>query len=105
MRGLTLSIGAALLLAGCVVVDDQLPNDQLSRWPGGGPPPWAPAHGHRAKQAKHAIPFLVLPTLPTLMSEEPKKERSAIYKRFDKTKPFVFEPAEPDPDPVGKSRW
>ena len=60
MRGLILSLGAALLLTGCVVVDDQLPNDQLSRWPilqGGGPPPWAPAHGHRAKHAKHAYLF------------------------------------------------
>ncbi len=54
MRGLTLSLGAALLLTGCMVVEDR-PGLPIIK--SGGPPPWAPAYGHRAKQAKHAYHF------------------------------------------------
>lgn len=37
------------LLSACVVMEDQ-GSPKIAR--GGGPPPWAPAHGHRAKQAR-----------------------------------------------------
>jgi len=42
-----LVLAAALILTGCVVVKDRDSNGGIER---GGPPPWAPAHGHRVKQ-------------------------------------------------------
>lgn len=53
MRAFVVPLCAALLLAGCVVVKDRHPQVGMKR---GGPPPWAPAHGHRAKQAYHFYP-------------------------------------------------
>ena len=41
---------ALSILSGCVVVDDRKPNGPVMKT-GGGPPPWAPAHGRRAKEA------------------------------------------------------
>ena len=55
MRGLMLSICAALFLTGCVVVDGHRLRMPILK--GGGPPPWAPAHGHRAKRAMHTYRF------------------------------------------------
>lgn len=51
MKQLVFVAVAALALTSCVIVDDR-----RSGPPGvksGGPPPWAPAHGYRAKQARH----------------------------------------------------
>jgi hypothetical protein len=45
-----LVLTAALVLTGCVVVKDREGNGGTKQ---GGPPPWAPAHGHRAKQMHH----------------------------------------------------
>ena len=55
MRGLTLSLGAVVLLTGCMVVEDR-PGLPIIK--SGGPPPWAPAYGHRAKHAYHFYPAL-----------------------------------------------
>ena len=44
----------ALLLSACVIVgEDRKPGLGM---PGGGPPPWAPAHGARAKRAYYYYP-------------------------------------------------
>lgn len=43
------SLCIALLLSACIVVDDRRPNGPVIK-SGGGPPPWAPAHGRRAKE-------------------------------------------------------
>lgn len=53
MRAFVVPLCAALLLAGCIVVKDRHPQHGMKR---GGPPPWAPAHGHRAKHAYHYYP-------------------------------------------------
>jgi hypothetical protein len=49
MRKAVLSICAVLLLSGCVVADDRRGDGPVIK--SGGPPPWAPAHGRRAKAA------------------------------------------------------
>ncbi len=46
MRTVVFSLCAGLLLTGCVIVDDRLGVPVIR---GGGPPPWAPAHGRRAQ--------------------------------------------------------
>ncbi len=60
MKNLILVATAGFLLAGCAVDDGRRPNvnvgvaiggDAPAR--GGGPPPWAPAHGRRAKEAAY----------------------------------------------------
>lgn len=53
MRTLIIPFCAALVLTGCVVVKDRHPEVGMKR---GGPPPWAPAHGHRAKHAYRFYP-------------------------------------------------
>jgi hypothetical protein len=50
MRKIILPALLAWTLVGCVVVDDRKPNGPVMK-SGGGPPPWAPAHGRRAKEA------------------------------------------------------
>ena len=51
-RKWNLLLAASLVfgLAGCVVVEKRP----------GGPPPWAPAHGYRAKQPTYAIPAVAV---------------------------------------------
>ncbi|MCH6557792.1 MAG: hypothetical protein IH803_06210 [Nitrospirae bacterium] len=53
MKSAILGLCAAFLLSSCVVVKERMPGVGMKR---GGPPPWAPAHGHRAKHAYHYYP-------------------------------------------------
>ena len=53
MRKLIIPLCAAFLLTGCIVVKDRQPQVVMKQ---GGPPPWAPAHGHRAKHAYQFYP-------------------------------------------------
>lgn len=51
MKGLLVMVAFTVVLTGCVVLEDQ--GREAKR---GGPPPWAPAHGFRAKHVYQYYP-------------------------------------------------
>src|SRR5213083_313193 len=57
-----LAVAATMVtVSACVVVDDRRPEVGIERGErGSGPPPWAPAHGYRAKHVYHHYPELAV---------------------------------------------
>lgn len=51
MKGVLAMVALTVFLSGCVVLEDRGPGAKR-----GGPPPWAPAHGYRAKHVYQYYP-------------------------------------------------
>jgi hypothetical protein len=51
MKGVLVMVAFTVFLSGCVVLEERGPGAKQS-----GPPPWAPAHGHRAKHVYQYYP-------------------------------------------------
>src|SRR6266542_2137431 len=59
MKQISAALAAAAAMctvSACVVVDDRRPEVGIERGEHGGPPPWAPAHGYRAKHVYQYYP-------------------------------------------------
>ncbi len=109
MKGTVLVLSTVLLLTSCVVLEERKP----------GPPPWAPAHGYRAKHIYYYYPaaavyfdvnrkvyfFLddgtwrVAATLPPVIVVDPAQY---VVLELDTDRPYIYHDQHKAQYPPGK---